>query len=369
MKLTYIYDLKMMYDGVDYYSKNFTNQTWWQYQKVAKHITIYPIVQPYQSSTNLLPIHIPELHIQPLEHIEQTKDVYKKWWSTVAHCKEIIANSEAIVIRLPSHFGLAMGQACLQMNKPYLVEVVGNALEAYRWHGNKGYRLLASFIDKRMKKIIANAYTAIYVTENYLQAVYPSNGQAFTVYNTNLSKQLPIKRTTTFNIGMIGSLHTKYKGHYDLFHALRILDQQQIPITVYLLGEGKLPPLTYQYITVIHEGIIDRTLMDQWYRKLQLYVQPSHTEALGRSIMEAMSHGLPVVATQVGGIPELLDHTALVKKQSPQQLATKIQALLHNEQLWQQHAKRNYTFVQRFNMTTNTVKRQQAFAHYYTALT
>ena len=41
-------------------------------------------------------------------------------------------------------------------------------------------------------------------------------------------------------------------------------------------------------------------------RTSQMHIHPSHTESLPSAVMEAMSAGLPVVATSVGGIPELV---------------------------------------------------------------
>jgi glycosyltransferase involved in cell wall biosynthesis len=66
-----------------------------------------------------------------------------------------------------------------------------------------------------------------------------------------------------------------------------------------------------------------------------VYVQPSRSEAFGLAILEAMSLGLPVVATRVGGVPELVvdDVTGLlVAPDDPVALADAIGVLLADPQ-------------------------------------
>jgi glycosyltransferase involved in cell wall biosynthesis len=46
--------------------------------------------------------------------------------------------------------------------------------------------------------------------------------------------------------------------------------------------------------------------MDQAYSKIDLLLHTSKSEALGTAILDAMEHGLPIVATNVGGIPEIV---------------------------------------------------------------
>ena len=46
--------------------------------------------------------------------------------------------------------------------------------------------------------------------------------------------------------------------------------------------------------------------MEQVYRKASVYALISKFEALPLSIIEAMSAGLPVIATDIGGVPELI---------------------------------------------------------------
>ena len=56
-------------------------------------------------------------------------------------------------------------------------------------------------------------------------------------------------------------------------------------------------------------GKLDTQAMIEFYRQAQLLVLPSNNyEMCPLVISEAMSHGVPVVATRIGGIPELVDH-------------------------------------------------------------
>jgi glycosyltransferase involved in cell wall biosynthesis len=70
-----------------------------------------------------------------------------------------------------------------------------------------------------------------------------------------------------------------------------------------------------------------------------VFVLPSHQEGLGLAIIEAMAAGLPVVATRVGGIPEVVveeETGLLVEPGSSPQLAEGIIRLLANPQArWQ----------------------------------
>lgn len=45
----------------------------------------------------------------------------------------------------------------------------------------------------------------------------------------------------------------------------------------------------------------------EFFSALDLYIMPSRSEGLGSSALLAMAHGLPVVATRVGGLPEIVE--------------------------------------------------------------
>jgi glycosyltransferase involved in cell wall biosynthesis len=116
--------------------------------------------------------------------------------------------------------------------------------------------------------------------------------------------RLGLPREGAFIIGYLGALEPK-KGVLDLLEAVGRCD---VPERVLVLaGDGSLSPrlerdaagLPFRLAT---PGRIEDT--GAFLAALDLFVLPSHQEAMPLALLEAMSVGLPVIASRVGGIPE-----------------------------------------------------------------
>ena len=82
--------------------------------------------------------------------------------------------------------------------------------------------------------------------------------------------------------------------------------------------------------------------------KAHLMVHSSHCEGLSNSILEAMSEGLPVVVTRVGGTPEIVaDYRQLVPPDDPVSLAARMKPLLTSPELRREIGQANLTVIQR----------------------
>jgi glycosyltransferase involved in cell wall biosynthesis len=71
--------------------------------------------------------------------------------------------------------------------------------------------------------------------------------------------------------------------------------------------------------------------VSNFYARANVVVNPSLSESFGRSLIEAMAFGLPVVATAVGGMPEIVTHEReglLVEAERPAALAGALLDLL-----------------------------------------
>jgi glycosyltransferase involved in cell wall biosynthesis len=88
-------------------------------------------------------------------------------------------------------------------------------------------------------------------------------------------------------------------------------------------------------VTFSTEGV-DYDSLAQYYKSATLFVLPTRGECLGVVVLEALCCGLPVVATSVGGIPDMIDdgvNGILVQPDDPTELANAISSILDNESL------------------------------------
>lgn len=70
------------------------------------------------------------------------------------------------------------------------------------------------------------------------------------------------------------------------------------------------------------------------FRGATLVVQPSRSEGLGSAVLQALAQGVPVVASDVGGLPDALAHGGgiLVPSDSPMELAQAVRRLLEDDE-------------------------------------
>lgn len=129
-------------------------------------------------------------------------------------------------------------------------------------------------------------------------------------------------------VGFVGGL-TGYKGVFDFADALEHTNTEP---TVLVAGDG---PAREKFERELGEqgvflGSVDYELMPAVYAALDALVLPSHTEGLPRVLLEAGAAGRPVVATTVGGVPEVVrdEETGLLcPPRNPVQLAATIDEL------------------------------------------
>jgi spore coat protein SA len=140
------------------------------------------------------------------------------------------------------------------------------------------------------------------------------------------------------------------KGVHVLVEAMKILEERNVQAVCKVVGSshaggsrnkmtGYIRDLRSQSTSNIQfEGFRTATLIAQEYRSADIFCCPSTwQEPFGMVNVEAMACGLPVVASRVGGIPEIAagGGVRLVEPGSPVELADALQSLIEDRDLRQ----------------------------------
>lgn len=123
-------------------------------------------------------------------------------------------------------------------------------------------------------------------------------------------------------LGVVAQL-TPWKGQDTAIEALRLLGEQGLDAHLLLIGSAKFVARSTRfdneaYVAGLRELVASAGLEDRvsWLgersdvprlvRALDMLLLPSHEEPFGRALLEAMALEVPVLATNVGGPPELI---------------------------------------------------------------
>ena len=135
----------------------------------------------------------------------------------------------------------------------------------------------------------------------------------------------------------------------------------QIPHNLVLAGA---PGESYEEILglIAFHSLNDRVLItgfisDEEKRKLYLsascFVYPSRYEGFGLVVLEAMSYGLPVIASDNSALPEAVGNAGILVKECPEALGEAIYKLLHNPELSNELIKKGFSHIRQFTWETS----------------
>lgn len=138
----------------------------------------------------------------------------------------------------------------------------------------------------------------------------------------------------------------KAKGSFDLIIAAKIVLGQGHKVVFDLVGQEQIVGETKQLHTQIFDAGLDNFIhvlpavtgkeKIELFRSADIFVYPSYHEGMPMAVIEAMACGLPIIATDVGGLPDLVNpgmNGLLVPAGKPDQLASAICQLIVNTPL------------------------------------
>lgn len=289
--------------------------------------------------------------VKPESRVEGDFDLVEKSGNPIDYLeypetvREAVGRADCVVSRMPSVLGWMAVEECRRQGVPYLVEMVGDPWNLLWHHSGKG-KLFAPFMTAATKACCRKAPYVMYVTSEYLQKRYPTEGKSVGVSDVSippltddvLQKRLARiagrREGAPIVMATVGSVEIPYKGQDSVIRAMQILKGKGVETEYLLVGggdNGRLEAVAEQCGVADHVRFLGVLSHDEVFKILDeadLYMQPSHTEGLPRSVVEAMSRALPVLASNVGGLPELVDTAWLFPKGDLDAIAGGIAAIM-----------------------------------------
>jgi glycosyltransferase involved in cell wall biosynthesis len=147
-----------------------------------------------------------------------------------------------------------------------------------------------------------------------------------------LEQRKAYNRGTSFHIGYVGRLEV-VKNPLGLIRAIALLRNKGLSIKLTIAGDGTERNVLEREVKNLHlqENVFFLGFSCRPFEAMEdisLYALPSFSEGLSNSLIEAMSAGIPVLATAVGGTPDVIKHGEngwLLSGPSPEAIADGIE--------------------------------------------
>ncbi|MCQ2113708.1 MAG: glycosyltransferase family 4 protein [Bacteroidaceae bacterium] len=159
-------------------------------------------------------------------------------------------------------------------------------------------------------------------------------------------------------IGVVSRLE-HIKGMDLVIPAFAKVKQSNPEIDLIIVGDGSLKDLMqHQAIdlkcseSVRFVGRQPQEELNKWYRQMDVVLMPSRSEGFGLTAIEAMANGCVVVASNVGGLPEIVEDGRvglLHANESVDDIVEKVNVLFDDEQMYVQMKEYTQVYVQQYS--------------------
>ena len=227
-------------------------------------------------------------------------------------------DTDIVWLRMPFLYSILAFIVGKIQKKMIVAKVVGDVEKTLPFMFPGKISLLAAKIWKHATLfIMKNADLQVAVSEAMAEKYCPKTGyivanrsrliQAYYFYREQSNIHSPIR------LLYVGRL-SREKGLITLVEAVSLLVARGVDIKLFLVGKGDLEEYLKTRCKSLHitnnveflGQVPHGTPLFEIYRQADIFVLPSFTEGLPSVLLEAMANSVPVIATAVGGIPEVV---------------------------------------------------------------
>jgi len=312
-------------------------------------------------------------------HYRSYKEYYSKLIKTYTTHKKLTENYvkkvDIVIVRAPSQISNIVVDACKKYNKKLIVVFAGNFIKASQLNKDDSsyiksflYRFTRNFIEKGHINLAKESQLMI-LYGNELEKTYSKYNKKYIFTNTPTiyEKELFLRKDTCegniINIIRVGS-YIPLKGYETLIKAIkRLKKEHKLDVILNTFGsidnqkyyQSLLKLANVEYINLNPPIQFGEQLFSK-YKKSDMQVITSISEAIPRTIVEGASFSLPLIATNVGGISTNIKdkyNGLLIEEENVDMLVNAILTIVNDSKLRQKIIKNGFDMAS--NMTIENI--------------
>ena len=252
------------------------------------------------------------------------------------------------------------------MNKKIVLHIHGGAFRHF-------YEEQREIGGKFIKKIIESADSVIVLSNSWKHVI---NNISITKSLEIVQNPINVKEITKYKktrkdnqltILFVGRV-VKEKGIYELLDAFMKIKQPTLKLII-MGNYDQSDKILLEYkenksIEFLGE-VRDKNLKYQIYANSDIFVLPSHIEAMPMTILEAMASGLPIIATNVGAIPEIIKNNyngIIIHPNNVKELVNAIKKLVAMNDLRNDVSKNNKADIKEYDENKFKIKMERIWS-------
>ncbi len=159
------------------------------------------------------------------------------------------------------------------------------------------------------------------------------------------------------------------KDYYTFIDTIEKLVKKGIPVTTFIIGKGPLEKDLKEYAerknlknSIIFTGF--RSNVSELLLCLDIFLITSTVEGLGTSVLDSFASRVPVVATNAGGIPEMVKHEQtglLAEAKDSSTLAAYVERLINSQSLRDELVENAYALVLTFSKESTAAQTKTVY--------
>jgi len=280
-----------------------------------------------------------------------------KYLKAIPIIKKIIKEFRPDIIH--AHYASSYGiLGALSGFNPFILSVWGSDVFSFPLK-SPIHKMILKYNLKKADKILSTSY----IMKEEIK-LYTNKNIEVTPFGIDTQQFQPMEVESLFDkddivIGTVKSLEDKYGIEY-LIKAFKIVSDKysSLPLKLLIVGGGILE---YNLKNLIKELNIENKSIftgkvifndtPKYHNMLSLFIAVSNSESFGVSIIEASSCGKPVIVSDVGGLPEVVEDNVtgfIVPPRDPNKTAEAIEKFLLNKNLQEEMGRNGRKMVKRF---------------------